>query len=467
MTRHATRPGLVMAILRRDLGQVHRHGLAGLVAVTVLLLFMGLILFQMAGDTFKDKGEPTWTGDIAIGGEGGDLLVEATADVMMGTAPLTAHFGSSVDGDEGHYTYSWDFGDKSSSSETAPVHTYQEPGSYNVYLTVTAEGGAKGTSVAMSVVARHPSDTWLQVVIHVNRTEGPSPLEVAFASGVAGGVPPYTYVWTFDDGNTSATPSPGHAFPRRDRPYNVSLTVRDSASNESRSNWYDIEPWKEEGEGDLPFSLLSVVFGFAVLVTAVLLPMAFSSAYLHEIKKGTVRTLVCYPVGVLEVTVSKVAFAAVVGGVLSFIAFALPTATLEKPFGERLGVFLVAYVLTLVTVIVGALVATSMAHVTRRMYLRPTSLPKLFVALSVLTTELLFTGIAFLATRDIEAGASMVDAWAPVIALSPYHQGGALLSAALGGPSSANAIVFAVPAVLLVIGTWLTKRVLPDVYEKE
>ncbi len=467
MTRHAGRVGLVLAILRRDLGQMHRHGLGAMVFVTVLLLVVGLIGFKMAGDEFKKRGEPTWTGGIILEGEEGDLRIETTADVMMGVAPLTVRFGSNVSGAEGPYTYTWDFGDKSSSSETAPVHTFQDPGSSNVYLSVESQGGAKGTSVAIPVVARATPDTWLQVVIHVNRTEGPSPLVVAFASGVSGGVPPYTYAWTFDDGNTSSSPSPAHSFPRRDGPYNVSLTVRDSTVNESRSNWINIEPWKNEGEGSVPFTLLDVVFGYAVLVTAVLLPMAFSSAYLHEIKRGTVRTLVCYPVGVFEVTLSKAVFSAVVGGALSFIAFALPTSGLEKPFGERFGIFLAAYLLTLVTLVVGALLATSLAFLTKRMHIRPTSLPRLLVLLSILMTGLIFSGIAYLASRDMGAAAATVDRWGPIIALSPYHQGGALLSAVLGGPGSPDAVVFAVPFVLLLVGTWLTKRVLPDVYERE
>ena len=36
-------------------------------------------------------------------------------------------------------TYSWDFGDKQTSTESSPVHTYTRPGTYNVSLTVNGQ----------------------------------------------------------------------------------------------------------------------------------------------------------------------------------------------------------------------------------------------------------------------------------------------------------------------------------------
>jgi len=39
----------ILAIVRRDLRQIHRHGLATLLVLTVLLFFLGIVGFIAAG----------------------------------------------------------------------------------------------------------------------------------------------------------------------------------------------------------------------------------------------------------------------------------------------------------------------------------------------------------------------------------------------------------------------------------
>ena len=51
-----------------------------------------------------------------------------------------------------------------------------------------------------------------------------------FTSTVTGGVGPYTYFWNFGDGTTSTLANPTHTFPGTG-PYNITLTVTDSALN--------------------------------------------------------------------------------------------------------------------------------------------------------------------------------------------------------------------------------------------
>ncbi|MGL5824207.1 MAG: PKD domain-containing protein, partial [Nocardioides sp.] len=59
----------------------------------------------------------------------------------------------SSDPDGSVVSYQWDFGDGSSSTESAPSHTFVEPGTYDVSLTVTDnEGGLDGTVRTVSVV---------------------------------------------------------------------------------------------------------------------------------------------------------------------------------------------------------------------------------------------------------------------------------------------------------------------------
>ncbi len=51
----------------------------------------------------------------------------------------------------GATSYSWDFGDKGTSTEKDPVHIYAAAGTYTVVLTVTAEGGSETYSEAITI----------------------------------------------------------------------------------------------------------------------------------------------------------------------------------------------------------------------------------------------------------------------------------------------------------------------------
>ena len=62
-----------------------------------------------------------------------------TGTPVSGTAPLAVDF---TDASTGTITgWLWDFGDSSTSSETNPSHTYLDPGTYTVSLTITGPGG--------------------------------------------------------------------------------------------------------------------------------------------------------------------------------------------------------------------------------------------------------------------------------------------------------------------------------------
>ena len=63
-----------------------------------------------------------------------------------GHGPLTMSVdgGSSQDPASGALVYQWDFGDRTQASGVAASHTYTEPGSFMIALTVTDSGGASG-----------------------------------------------------------------------------------------------------------------------------------------------------------------------------------------------------------------------------------------------------------------------------------------------------------------------------------
>jgi PKD repeat protein len=70
-----------------------------------------------------------------------DVRLSCSADPEEAQAPVTVSFRAAPSGGTGAFTYRWDFGDGTSSTDASPVHTYVSPGSYREVLTV-ASGGA-------------------------------------------------------------------------------------------------------------------------------------------------------------------------------------------------------------------------------------------------------------------------------------------------------------------------------------
>src|SRR5687768_6702850 len=112
----------------------------------------------------------------------------------------TVHFfDQSSDSDSEIVSWQWDFGDGSSSTEPNPIHTYAQPGTYNVLLTVTDDTGLTSTkSVSYRVNASlHADFSSSAVVAH----EGGAP--VRFTDITRGMLQPNALRhFTFGDGGT-------------------------------------------------------------------------------------------------------------------------------------------------------------------------------------------------------------------------------------------------------------------------
>lgn len=59
-------------------------------------------------------------------------------------------------------------------------------------------------------------------------TEGDIPLLVMFSATASGGIPPYSFLWTFGDGGRSTVPSPSHTYSTSGT-FTASVTVTDAA----------------------------------------------------------------------------------------------------------------------------------------------------------------------------------------------------------------------------------------------
>jgi PKD repeat protein len=89
-------------------------------------------------------------------------------------------------------TWSWDFGDGSTSSEESPVHQYQYPGSYSIRLSVRS-GDQSDTRLRQNAVVATPP----LMVADFNGTplSGPAPLRVNFRDLSSGS--PWSWNWSF------------------------------------------------------------------------------------------------------------------------------------------------------------------------------------------------------------------------------------------------------------------------------
>ncbi|KIF74319.1 glycosyl hydrolase [Streptomyces sp. 150FB] len=83
-----------------------------------------------------------------VGGSNRNPVAVAASDKTSGQAPLAVAFSSkgSSDPENGALTYSWDFGDGSTSADANPSHTYTKTGTFNPTLTVKDPEGLTGTA---------------------------------------------------------------------------------------------------------------------------------------------------------------------------------------------------------------------------------------------------------------------------------------------------------------------------------
>jgi glucose/arabinose dehydrogenase len=187
-------------------------------------------------------------------------VVNASATPTSGPTPLDVSFSSAGSSDpEGQpLTYSWSFGDGTTSTAPNPTHTYPTAGAYQVRLTVS-DGVNTSLSTPIAISAGSvPTATVLAPTDGARFRAG----DVITFSGAGndpddGTLPPSAFTWNIDflhdghvhpgtpitgvTGGTFTIPAAGHDFTGNTR-YRVTLTVRDSTgltSTQSVTIWPD------------------------------------------------------------------------------------------------------------------------------------------------------------------------------------------------------------------------------------
>jgi len=143
-----------------------------------------------------------------------------TANPTNGVAPLLVNF---ADASSGVITNRlWDFGDGNTIGPTNPSHTYNNPGTYAVALTVFGQGGTNTLSQPGLIVVTTPVLPPPPVAgFTANPTQGAVPLLVNFTDTSTGTIT--NRAWNFGDGTTGST-NVTHTY-NAPGVYSVSLSV--------------------------------------------------------------------------------------------------------------------------------------------------------------------------------------------------------------------------------------------------
>ncbi len=139
-----------------------------------------------------------------------------------GTAPLTVTFKD--ESKNAPTSWSWDFGDKTTSSEQNPKHTYNTAGNYIVKLTATNSAGSNTTTKTNYITVTGSSQLQPPVVkFWGSRTSGTAPLTVYFTDNSTN--TPTSWDWNFGDNTPAGTvKNPKHIYAAKGN-YTVTLTA--------------------------------------------------------------------------------------------------------------------------------------------------------------------------------------------------------------------------------------------------
>lgn len=198
--------------------------------VGVIGIFAALLIMGLAGLMQANAGvSPQY-----------NISATIKASVSQGPAPLTVSFQAIISGSGAHdtYTYSWNFGDGTTSTASNPQHVYTNPKTYTVSLTVT-DVTAKQNVVAKSlnIIATGGVSVVQSSITATNEGSG----TYQFTATASGGTAPYTYFWSFGDGKNgqSTTQTIDHTYTAA-QTYTVTVYVTDSNGLTSNSVTYQV-----------------------------------------------------------------------------------------------------------------------------------------------------------------------------------------------------------------------------------
>ena len=120
-------------------------------------------------------------------------------------------------------SWTWDFGDGSTSSSQNPSHTYTSPGTFTIILTAgNANGAVSEVKTGFIKVNPLPSPAFTPTIL--GGCSVPSNVSINNVQPSSGA----TYSWDFGNGTTSTSGTPGNVTYVNEGSYDITLTVSDN-----------------------------------------------------------------------------------------------------------------------------------------------------------------------------------------------------------------------------------------------
>lgn len=129
------------------------------------------------------------------------------AGTRTGCVPTTIQFQdlSTPAAGTTNATWTWDFGDGTTSSDQNPAHVYTTPGNYTINLSITSDKGCSG-SFAQAEYINIVEGVHAQFT-NTQQTVCKAPVSIAFTN-TSTGPPTLRYLWDFGNGKTSTQKNP-------------------------------------------------------------------------------------------------------------------------------------------------------------------------------------------------------------------------------------------------------------------
>ena len=228
------------------------------------------------------------------------------------------------------------------------------------------------------------------------------------------------------------------------------------------------------------WELVSAIYAVAAFMLTLAVGLSFGAHYGGEIKSGTIKALILYPVDLNDLTLAKLLSSSIIGSIEGAIMFFMTLA----PFfaygifsvGGAVLIFLAALFTVICIIFAGAFLAHLLAYLTNRLIFTPSVMAGWMLLLAVLTTQQGFNaiGLVLLFFRSSFGGAPITfqdtqSLWATaggISILSPHHATATVLTGLLGPAGHFPDIYFALPLgiIFVFLGFWLGRRVYLDVF---
>jgi chitodextrinase len=202
---------------------------SGILAIFVIIIIVVLVIFSYFNFSFisRELNAPEAVIEINRSAQAGIMINEG--DEIL----FSAQNSSDEDGDIEKYY--WNFGDGSTSDDINALHTYSEPGTYNVTLTVEDDDGNKDIKYIEITVNSIPT-----AVARIQNMSTSDSVSIPIYSTIQfNGTGSFdsdgridNFQWDFGDGNKSTQANPVHQY-RQLGKFLVKLTVFDNVGGEA------------------------------------------------------------------------------------------------------------------------------------------------------------------------------------------------------------------------------------------